>query len=241
MMCITIVCCYNRDNDYNEFKKSLKAQSADFKLVGIDNTRAQFSSCAAAFNSILSKVDTKYVIFSHQDILFTEPLQLTRFVHFLNQTNDGDILGVAGRSDKAKRVFSNIRHGTNQEYAGENRLTQMIECDTVDECFFGGTVESFKRYPFDEKLCNGWHLYAVERCMAAKVRGNKVWVCAMPLIHNSRGKMDYKYSKQFYHISRKYSKYIRYMRTTCACAYTRFPMRELAYIVRNISMTFGRY
>lgn len=43
-------------------------------------------------------------------------------------------------------------------------------CDTVDECCFGMTREVFDSLRFNEKVCNGWHLYAVEMCLRAKER-----------------------------------------------------------------------
>ncbi|MBQ3447563.1 MAG: hypothetical protein IJG37_07970 [Synergistaceae bacterium] len=82
-----------------------------------------------------------------------------------------DIVGVAGvRFDEAG-VITNIRHKwryRNGEisYAGSRRVEGgMMTCGTVDECFFGRHTEHFREYPFNEDLCNDWHLYAAEACL----------------------------------------------------------------------------
>lgn len=41
-------------------------------------------------------------------------------------------------------------------------------CDTVDECCFGMERETFNSLRFNEDICDGWHLYAVEMCLRAK-------------------------------------------------------------------------
>lgn len=54
----------------------------------------------------------------------------------------------------------------------------------------------------------------VESCLNARSRGQHVYICPIKLIHRSKGKMNYIYNKQFYKLSRKYSKDIRYLNTT---------------------------
>lgn len=46
-------------------------------------------------------------------------------------------------------------------------------CETVDECCFGMTCECFNRLRFNEEVCNGWHLYAVEMCLRGKDNGTR--------------------------------------------------------------------
>ena len=238
---ITILCCYNDLKQYKIFLKSLSKQSIGVEMIGIDNTQNLFQSAASAFNEYLKRIDTKYVIFTHQDIEFSTINALEVFKHYLQRIGIYDILGVAGKSGKHGKVITNIMHGYQKSYAGANRLLDIEECDTVDECFFGGYTECFKKYPFDDKLCNNWHLYAVERCLATINRKNKVFVCDIPLFHKSRGKMNHIYNKQFYFISKKYSNSIKYLNTTCASASTEFPFREISFIKRLVCLIIHRY
>ena len=108
---VTIVCCYNNEAMYNDFLNTLKAQTCGYDLIGIDNTgNKNFTSCAAAYNSVIDDVKTKYVIYSHQDILLQDSDSLSKFVSYLGRIKRDDILGVAGTKFDEKGLFSNIKH-----------------------------------------------------------------------------------------------------------------------------------
>ena len=53
--------------------------------------------------------------------------------------------------------------------------------------------------------------------------------------------MNQIYNLQFYRLSKKYSGKFDRILTTCASASTRFPLREVAFIKRAISIFLGRY
>ena len=103
-------------------------------------------------------------------------------------------------------VLSYVRHGAELACAGGLEFHGLVACDTVDECFFGGRTETFRTEPFDEKLCDNWHLYAVERCLRARTRGGRVWVCDVPLIHHSGGNINHSYNEGFRRIAAHYAK-----------------------------------
>ena len=158
---VTIICCYNNLNQYKKFLDSLSGQSMEVELIGIDNSKKAFQSCAAAFNTNICNVETPYIIFSHQDIEFVDENNILDFVNSIKKVALYDIVGVAGRLVQGGTVVSNIVQGEAKQYAGKQRLSNITECDVIDECFFGGYTENFKQYPFDEDLCNNWHLYAL--------------------------------------------------------------------------------
>ncbi len=174
--------------------ETLKIQTIPCEIIGIDNRGNKgFSSCAAAYNSVIDRVKTKYVIYSHQDILLNDPEALEKFVSYLERTGKDDILGAAGVRFDSTEGFSNVTHihnRTGELVHGTAKFPEgdMIECDTVDECVFGGHTEHFREHPFDEKLCNNWHLYAAESCLLTKAYlGGKVWCCDVPVFHLSSG------------------------------------------------------
>ena len=238
---VTVLCCYNDVNAFESFKTDLGKQSISIDLIGIDNSNNIYKSCASVFNQFLKQVNTKYVIFSHQDIHLKSPNDILTFLNYLKRVNVNDIVGVAGRRSVDGQVLTNISHGDKMKKAGNINAFDLEKCDTVDECFFGGTTECFKKYPFNEELCNDWHLYSVERCLSAISRGNSVYTCNIPLIHYSSGKMNLLYNKQLYNLCKFYSDKIDYICTTCASTRTKFPIREINYIIRMISILFGRY
>jgi len=220
---------------YNDFAESLKKQSWPYKLIGINNEgNGHFSSCSAAYNSVIHDIDTKYVIYSHQDIILEQTDTLEKFVHYLERVNENDILGIAGPRFDEPGFFSNIMNVSNVTKelipAGNHRVKDMILCDTLDECFFGGYTKHFLLHPFNEVLCPSWHLYAVESCLRTKTEENSVYVCDVSLIHLSSGQLPSGefpkiFYREFYNICKHYANVFPVIRTTCACAKTKFPER----------------
>ena len=171
---VTIVSCYNNEKMYQDFVSTLKAQTCPCEIIGIDNRgNKAFTSCAGAYNSVIERVRTKYVIYSHQDILLKGSDCLEKFVGFLEGLGREDILGVAGVRFDVPGTYANFMHlnkATGEMVkAGWNQFEGgIMECDTVDECFFGGRTEHFRENPFDEVVCDDWHLYAAEACLNTK-------------------------------------------------------------------------
>lgn len=254
---LTIVCCYNDLAQYQAFERNLEEQNTAYTLIGIDNRGQRFTSCAAALNQAAENIRTEYVIYAHQDIALPEPDMLARFAAYLEQTGKEDILGVAGAvaddSPDAREgtcVLSKVRHGKSLDGAGERDYSGMAECETVDECFFGGHTEFFRAHPFDEKLCDDWHLYAVERCLFTRMRGNRVYVCDIPLIHFSGGTIGHTYNRGFYRIAGRYGGRegrdaghgkITWLRTVCGSSRTDWFHRPCFYWKREILIRMGRY
>lgn len=254
---ITVVCCYNDLAQYQALEKSLEGQNTECTLLGIDNRGQRFSSCAAALNSAAAQIETEYVIYAHQDIVLPEPDMLARFAAYLAQIEKEDILGVAGAvadtSPGAREetcVLSKVRHGESLRGAGERDYSGMAECETVDECFFGGYAEFFRAHPFDETLCDDWHLYAVERCLFTRVRGGRAYVCDIPLIHVSGGSISHAYNRGFYRIARRYNgcriqggggRTLTWLRTVCGSSRMDWFYRTCFYWKRAILIQMGRY
>ena len=226
---ITVVCCWNNEKVYSDFVDTLKAQTCRCEIIGIDNrSNKGFTSCAAAYNSVIDRIKTKYVIYSHQDILLQDPEALEKFVSYLERIGQDDILGAAGVRFDSSEGFSNVTHIVNRTgeiVHGTTKFPEggMIECGTVDECIFGGHTEHFRQYPFDERVCNNWHLYAAESCLRTKAfLGGKVWCCDVPVFHLSSGTISPAFQYGFYKMCRKYSEYFPFVRTTCGRARTDF-------------------
>ena len=239
---VTVLCCWNNEKVYQDFAATLKAQTIPYELIGIDNRGNKgFTSCASAYNSVLDDVKTKYVVFSHQDILLSEPDALEKFVSYLDRIECDDILGVAGARFDEPGVISDIKHSPEHQPAGNPVPGGMTWCNTLDECFFGGRTEHFKRNPFDEKICSGWHLYAVEACLHTQSNygegGGHIYVCSVPLVHNSYDGVDYAFYRQLYRLCRKYSRVFPKIRTTCSGASTDI-LHSLNRLVRGTLEVF---
>ena len=230
----TIVCCYNKQLVFDEMLHSLKSQSEKVEIIGINNSNGKFSSCSRAFNSVVGQIHTKYVIFSHQDILYNTKYSLSHIIDYFEKIKPYDIVGVVGRRATSKERIGNITQGKDKKRAVRGKVVGIEKCDTVDECFFGGYTECFQKYPFSETLCDGWHMYAVERCLAALERGDNVYVVDADLTHISGGKIDHAYNVTFYKLSKRYKLTVKHLATTCEDAPTAIGLRELYYIKREL-------
>lgn len=188
---ISIVCVYNKEKIFNDFLlKSLNNQTAEFELIGIDNTTNKFKSAAEALNFGGKKASNKYIVFAHQDVSFLSESWLEDAERFLNSISNLGIAGVAGMSESggsnSERGRNIITHGTPSEvWPWGNQIQKPEPVQTLDECLVIVPKSTFNVLEFDEKTCNGWHLYAVDYCLAAKERGFRVYVLPMELYHLS--------------------------------------------------------
>lgn len=154
---------------------------------------------------------------------------LSKFLSHLERLGHDDILGVAGvrfESSELSGLITDMKHihpyADEIIYAGRNRVEGGItECDTLDECFFGGRTKHFRDYPFDEVTCDNWHLYAAEACLNAKVNAHaKVCVCSADIIHMSAGNVNSAFVEGFCKLCRKYAGDFPFIRTTCGSSFT---------------------
>ena len=236
---VTVICCYNNEKVYGDFVNTLKTQTCPYELIGIDNRgNGKFTSCAAAYNSVIDRVKTKYVIYSHQDIMLNTPDFLSKFAACLERTQINDILGVAGVRFDSGSALSNILHVDPEtgELVPAGKFPSgcdLAECFTLDECFFGGHTEHFKAYPFNADICSGWHLYAVEACLKTQtinMNAGRVYSCDIPLIHNSTDGVDFAFYRQFFHLCGHYAKHFPRIKTTCTDGKTDFIHRYVRIV-----------
>ncbi len=231
---MTVVCCYNDREQFDGFRKQLQEQSEEPVLIGIDNTESAFSSCAAAFNSVAPSLSTPYVIYSHQDMVLESPDCIRSLADYISQTGKDDIIGVAGSRMGVFSSYTTISHGkADKRPAGKYGVSGLEECETVDECLFGGHSEHFQKELFDEKVCPDWHLYAVEQCLRTKLCGGRVWVCEAKMYHRSDGIHNEKLHRGFREMSRSYAHKLKYICAPCCRGYTGLLRRNWGYLKRN--------
>ena len=238
---VTIVCCWNNQQQFKLLLKDIEKQNINISVLGIDNTKQRFKSCSSAYNYALKKVQSEFVIFMHQDILLPEHDIIQKFINYVKQVEDNSIIGVTGSTFDSEYVSTNVVIGENKDYGGSLRVNGISNCDTLDECMFGGRTKFFVNNQFDEVLCNGWHLYTVELCLRTKIRGGHVYVCDLSLIHNSNGVTDSAYNKCFNKLCYKYKNNYKFIRTPCCYATrTSFIYRNLYYLKNFIRIMLRR-
>ncbi len=247
---ISVICVYN---DLEIFKKfivsSLGKQTAKYELIQIDNTKNEYKSAAEALNIGAMNAKGDYLMFVHQDIKLCSERWLEYVEQELNCTQMIGIVGVAGRSEKYTKTVSNLKHGNPSKFAGEIRLKSIKEVQTVDECLFIIKKDVFEKYKFDEKICKGWHLYAVDLCLTLKKNGYGNYVLPYQVYHLSIGyvKMNriiiaiklgcfpLDYYKNLKDIIKKHKKDYSMIFTTCGNWNTFYPI----LIQRTIIIIYG--
>ncbi len=88
-----------------------------------------------------------------------------------------------------------------------------MRAQTLDECFVITPRTVFSRHQFDQEVCDGWHLYAAEYCLAVESVGLPVYVLPLVLFHRSGGQVDRSYVATLDKIIRKHGSRNRIIRT----------------------------
>ena len=191
---------YNNEEILNDYLlKSLKNQTTNYELILIDNTQKKVISAAEAFNQEGKKAKGKYIIFTHQDVDLSSNIFLNNLEIILDSISNLGIAGVAGKS-KEKIIVSNIKEGIPPKLSGKIQINEPVKVQTLDECLFIIPKSLFDRIQFDEQVCSGWHLYAVDYSLSVEEIGLDVYVVPASIYHKSTGES---FSREYYSILKK--------------------------------------
>ena len=70
---ITVVVVWYKRNQLDDFLRSISGQKEiDVIVIPLDNSQNQYAGAREAFNSVINKIDTEYVMFAHPDICFED-------------------------------------------------------------------------------------------------------------------------------------------------------------------------
>lgn len=214
---ISVICVYNNRNQLeSELQKSLRIQDEEYELVLIDNRNKQYSSAAQALNYGASQANGEYLIFTHQDITLKEKKALRDFADAIKCVGNGCLVGAAGARERESINKSNFTDGDIINYSYVHNCAENLqEVSCIDEAFFGMTKATWKKHHFDEELCNGWHLYAVEASLYARKQGFSVFLKPLQIHHSSLGHISLDYMQTLKRLCKAYRKDFRRIWTTC--------------------------
>ena len=216
-MNISVICVYNNEEQLNtQLKASLINQDIKYEFVAIKNTDGRFQSAAAALNYGARKSTGEVLVFSHQDIFLKTEDGLRELSDAISRCEKGTIIGTQGVREPSKRYYENLTAGPKFISELSNQYPMdLYPVSCVDEGMFGMKRSTWEEHPFDELLCDNWHLYAVEACLWARKNGHPVFVCPVELHHFSRGKISLGYMQNLKRLCQVYRKDFRYIWTTC--------------------------
>ena len=235
---ISLITVYNNKKLLDELLCSLNEQKGvDVDCVMIDNRQKAFSSAAAVLNYGAKKAVGDVLVFLHQDIEFLSDTALEQIYDYATESKNV-IFGAAGvksrKEDASGKIFTSM-------YAGEDKvknssLDNATECFTLDECLIACHRNCMKDIAFDEKTCDGWHLYGADLCLQAGLDPNlKVMVIPMDYVwHKSNGNADKSYHKTQSKLARKYKGKYDIINTTNGFQYTNGLKRLITNIYRKL-------
>ena len=213
---ISVISVYNDSKVLEEqLGKSLKNQNCRYEWIPVANDTNRFSSAASALNEGASKAKGEVLIFLHQDIFFKTENELKLFGERILSHDTGTIVGAAGAVEKEKQ---NIGVYTSGVLYDSNCLSvdwKEKEVSCVDEFCFGMKRSTFEQHSFDEKLCDNWHLYAVEACLYWRKHGGRVMVVPVQVHHFSKGTISLNYMQGLKRLADYYRSDFCYIWTTC--------------------------
>lgn len=216
-MRISLICVYNsREKLDSQLMCSLERQLGDIEIIILDSKKYSFKSAAQALNYGANKANGDILIFSHQDIYIKEKNGIETLALAISHVGDGCIVGTQGVREKSKIYYSNLTAGeTFNGQIVDDYKDELIEVSCVDEGMFGMKKSTWQHHNFDEKLCDNWHLYAVEMCLYARKNGKKVYVCPIQMHHFSYGTISKAYMDGLKRLCEMYRKDFKYIWTTC--------------------------
>jgi hypothetical protein len=113
----------------------------------------------------------------------------------LNSLKNLGIAGVAGRSKNKPWTITNIKDGITPTNISPETINESLKVQTLDECLVIIPNTMFKELEFDEKVCDNWHLYAVDYSLSVKEIGLNAYVIPLYAYHRSKA---YSLSEEYY-------------------------------------------
>jgi hypothetical protein len=236
---ISIVCIYNNRETLDKYlMKSLQSQNTAYEFIGVDNRAFAYVSAASGLNEGAKSATGDYIMFVHQDVIIPSRDWLGLVEKRLNTLSGLGIAGVAGRK-RGSGVISNIYHCDPPTEVGPDHIKTSLKVETVDECLVLVPRHIFEKIRFDEKVCDDWHLYAVDFCLECLSCGLNVYVIPDMVYHVSSGSTKWGYGlkdlvtcnvyspgyyKSLRKVLKKYRKRFDVIHTTCGTWYTSIPV-----------------
>lgn len=239
---ISVVCVYNQRSILNNYMiKGLKAQTTSYELILVDNTTKRFHSAAQALNYGGKKASGKYIMFIHQDLLLRSEMALKNIEAIMDKLPHLGVIGIAGCIED-RPMLSNITGGIPPFQQGIS-ITEPTRVQTLDECLIVVSKKIFKKRKFDEKTCDGWHLYAVDYCLDLESIRFHAYVLPIDAYHRGwwlRGRAQrlviWDYHRILRKVLRKHRGQTDQIATSCGTWNTRHPPSSPQLIGSNIAI-----
>ena len=177
-----------------------KQMIASAKLVGFDDENSEFLYIDnsdknkfdgfSGFNHLNKIAKGKYLVFCHQDILFTHSTRkdlLERISEIYEVDPNWGLIGNAGYTKHCHKII----RITDKKYDNASIGIFPHEVVSLDENFI---ILNRKCHIVASSNMDGFHLYAIDICLNAKNFGYKSYVIDFHLTHNGNAYMGQHYA-----------------------------------------------
>ena len=194
------------------------------EFFALDNREENRFDGFNALRRVLPECSGRYVVFTHDDVEFTEDgaQDLKRVLEELTRTdpnwrlagNAGAVIG--GRGSEV------VVHITDPDHQG--RVDAPVRVQSLDENFFLMRRSSPIPNSFD---LEGFHLYASDLCLINEVLGGHAYVVPFMVTHHSGGESSEAFKKVYGAFFNKYRRYMKGRHFTAPCGEMNFGWRSM--------------
>ena len=163
---ISLVSIVNKPEMFEKHLKPSIPKGVERIIIDNENNK-RFPSASKALNWGIKQAKNSIVLCVHQDI----KLHQNWFDAFIRQEcrfKNWGVLGGVGILTEYKLVWG---------YS----LDRAIRATSLDECLI--VVNKKNKIWFDEKVFDGWHLYAADYCMECRKKGLKIYIVSGEFQH----------------------------------------------------------
>jgi hypothetical protein len=233
----------NNLDQYGEMRDSIEnagftSENSVFELF--DNSKQNLAEPYSTFNQVLSRATEPYLIFCHQDVLFNQGDGSQKLLSLIEKMNSEHpnwaVLGNAGVN--LNRQF--VRRITDAFGSfNEGPLPQQVI--SLDENFL--VIKQEAHLTFSKNL-SGFHLYGVDLCLNAYLKGHSCYVIDFHLNHLSGGNINDSFhilKKQFQEVWGPQFNFL-YVPTVCTTIFLSKNRYLMAFFTKNkVERKFHQY
>ena len=205
----------------------------------LDNCSNAFSSASKALNYGVKQAKGDVLVFLHQDIEFIA-CDILSYIYDFAMEHQNAVFGAAGVKARQSglsdgKILTSMYRGPDKIKQEDDSISQPMECFTLDECLIACHRHVMDLISFDEKVCDGWHLYGADLCLQACMTDClSVMTVPLDIWHKSNGNADKSYMKTQDRLAEKYHKVFKVINTTNGFQYTDPVRRFLVNFYRKL-------
>jgi hypothetical protein len=192
----------NKLEQYEQMKSSFVAAGFDesrCRYSVFDNSKSNIYEPYSTINYVIANTEEPYIIFCHQDLLINQGDGFEQLLKVLKELDQLEPQWAVAGNSGINNKYEHIVKITDPHHTPiwSDKFPQKV--DSLDENFI--VINSAANIACSSEL-SGFHLYATDLCIDAKLKGYSCYVIDFHLSHLSPGNI----SKDFWELQTKFQK-----------------------------------